>query len=98
MRLIRPIHRRFRPGSAAHVSGQRHQDAGIHDAVRVCARWDARGLAFARPRQINLPSGPLTLDMAKLHGQSFEAGYIDGIQTYFEIRSEVERLIREAAQ
>ena len=70
--------------------------AFAHDMMHP--RWEARGPAFARPLRINLPSAPLTVDMVKLHGQSFEDGHIDSIEIYFVIRSEVERLIREAAQ
>lgn len=69
--------------------------AFAHDMMHP--RWEARGSAFARELRIDLPSEPLIVDMTALHGLPFEDSHIGGVETYFEIRAEVERIVRRAA-
>ncbi|MCX6543528.1 MAG: hypothetical protein NTV05_03840 [Acidobacteria bacterium] len=67
--------------------------AFAHDMMNP--RWEARG-PFARQLCVLLPSGPLRVDTAALNGRAFDHAAIGGMETYFEIRNEVERLTIEA--
>jgi hypothetical protein len=65
--------------------------AFAHDMMHPV--WHARGPAFARTLQIDLPSGSVPINMAALNDKPFSDGDIGGIETYFEIRRAVERIV-----
>lgn len=64
--------------------------AFAHDMMNP--QWEARG-PFARELRLELPSGPLLVDMRGRNGQPFDDSHVGGIETYFEIKAEVEGLI-----
>ena len=58
--------------------------------------WEARGEKYAQ--MISLPVGGMALpiDLASLHGQSFEYDHIGGFASWLRIRAASETLIRDA--
>lgn len=68
--------------------------AFAHDMMHPV--WHARGPAFARELKIDLPSGPLTVDVAALNDQHFHDAHIGGIETYFEIRTAIDEIVGQA--
>lgn len=64
--------------------------AFAHDMMQP--RWKAKG-SFARELRVTLPSGNLVIDMCKLHDQPFDDSQIGGIEAYYKIKTEVERIL-----
>jgi hypothetical protein len=64
--------------------------AFAHDMMQP--RWEARGV-FARELRITLPSGALVVDVRALNGQPFMDSHIGGVETYFELKDEVARIV-----
>jgi hypothetical protein len=60
------------------------------DSLRPC--WEVRG-PFVREFRLDLPSGPLKIDLRVLHGQPLEYHHIGGPERYFELKDCVLQLV-----
>ncbi len=59
-------------------------------------QWEARGEKYARMLSLSVGDMALTIDLASLHGQTFEYDHIGGFASWLRIRAESEALIRGA--